>query len=181
MERYKIKIENRGKVEQEDLVLVEELIEHISLINNKEFLTICPKMFYALKPSEIREDEICGFEFTILSSYFKGRIEIKLNKNNNYNVNYYRRLPTKGRFTYELYKKEFDILEKDLLDKFEFCKESSDKEIFVKKGDVVMLNTGFVAIIRKYYSNNKIGIIFDEDSEEIEEFISKENIIKKIR
>ena len=44
-----------------------------------------------------------------------------------------------------------------------------------------MLTTGYVAIIRKYYSNSKIGVVFDEDAEEIEDFISKEEIIKKLR
>ena len=38
-----------------------------------------------------------------------------------------------------------------------------------------------MAIIKKYYSNEKIGIIYDEFSEEVEEYIRKEEIDKIIK
>ena len=38
-----------------------------------------------------------------------------------------------------------------------------------------------VCIIKKYYSNVKIGIIYDEDSEDVEEYIRIEDIDKLIR
>jgi len=178
---YKIKIENRGKVEPEELEITENLIKHLYSATKGDFESISPKMFYILKKEEINEDELCGFEFTILSSSFKGRIEIRQTLTNKYNIYFYRRIPTKIKFTYEYYNKIENVDEKQILCKLEFCKEGDKRDFFVKKGDVVMLNSGYACIIKKYYSNIKIGVVYDEESEEIEDYITKEDILKRLR
>lgn len=177
---YKIKIENKGKVEPEELEFAEDMIKHLYSITKGEFESISPKMFYILSKSEIEEYELGGFEFTILSSSFKGRIEVRKNNIGSFNLYFNKRLPTKGKFTYEFYHKVENILEKDILGRLDFCKEDST-EFFIKKGDVIMLNSGYIAIIRKYYSNSEIGINYDEEDTEVEEYIKKEDILKRIR
>lgn len=181
---YPVKIENRGKCSEEELIFTEEMLDFIcNKLNKGAFMKIDPKMFYVLKKSEIEENELGGFEFTICSSFFKGRIEIRETVDGNYNIYYYKRANTKGKFQYELYNKDLDVPEDKLLSKFDFLNIENEEldNIFLKKGDVVILDTGYVGIIRKYYSNQRIGIVFDEDSEEVEEYIPKTRIVKKMR
>ena len=51
----------------------------------------------------------------------------------------------------------------------------------IATGNVYLLKNGMVCIIKKYYSNVKIGVIYDEDSEDVEEYIRIEDIDKLIR
>ena len=167
--KERIKIENRGKVDEDLLYKTEEFIKQLYFeIDKGDFRKISPKLFYILDYIYLEENEEFGFEFTLLTDIFKGRIEIRKIKNeNNFNVLFYKRYPTKGKFTYTLY------------ETFSFVLEFEEK-IF-KKGDVVLLKSGYMAIIKKYYSNEKIGIIYDEFSEDVEEYIRKEDIDKIIK
>ena len=59
--RY-IKIENRGKVDEELLIKTEEFIKKLSFdLDNGQFQRLCPKMFYILKETELNEYEEFGF------------------------------------------------------------------------------------------------------------------------
>ena len=62
---------------------------------------------------------------------------------------------------------------------FYFILEFEEKTF--KKGDVILLKNGYTAIIEKYYSNDKIGVIFDEYADDVEEYIKKEDIDKIIK
>ena len=178
--RY-IKIENRGKVDEDLLIKTEEFINFINFdLDNGLFIRLCPKMFYILKEKELKDDEEFGFEFTLLSDIFKGRIEIrKVKCLDNFNILFYKRLPTKGRFTYELSKVLSNIPLNEINKQFYFILEFEEKTF--KKGDVILLKNGYTAIIEKYYSNDKIGVIFDEYADDVEEYIKKEDIDKIIK
>ena len=178
--RY-IKIENRGKVDEDLLIKTEEFINFINFdLDNGLFIRLCPKMFYILKEKELKDDEEFGFEFTLLSDIFKGRIEIrKVKCLDNFNILFYKRLPTKGRFTYELSKVLSNIPLNEINKQFYFILEFEEKTF--KKGDVILLKNGYTAIIEKYYSNDRIGVIFDEYADDVEEYIKKEDIDKIIK
>lgn len=181
VKRERIKIENRGKVDEDLLIKTEDFIKKLYFdIDKGDFRKISPKLFYILDYIYLEENEEFGFEFTLLTDIFKGRIEIrKIKDENNFNVLFYKRYPTKGKFTYSLYETKLNIPLEKLNAQFSFVFEFEEK-IF-KKGDVVLLKSGYMAIIKKYYSNEKIGIIYDEFSEEVEEYIRKEEIDKIIK
>lgn len=182
-DKYTVKIENRGKCSEEEVKTTEVLLDYIcNTLQKGAFMKIEPKMFYVLKKSEMEDDEVCGFEFTINSSFYKGRIEIRENVEGNYNIYYNKRINTKGKFTYKLEKVDKDIPEEDLISQFDFLNANKDVEdIMIKKGDVVLLENGYIGIVLKYYSNSSIGISYSEDETEPEEYINKSQIIKKLR
>lgn len=178
--RY-IKIENRGKIEMGLLQKTESFIKELCFdINKGQFSKLSPKMFKVLKPEELTEQEEFGFEFTILFNIFKGRVEIRKQKDLNYfNVLFYKRRQGQGRFEYDLYITKNDIPLSNLNSAFDFIINGEDQKIGT--GNVYLLKNGLVCIIKKYYSNSHIGIIYDEDSEEVEDYIRIEDIEKLLR
>lgn len=176
-----IRIENRGKVDEDLLFITEEFIKFLCYeVDKGDFKKISPKLFYILDKEDLEENEEFGFEFTLLSDIFKGRIEIrKVKCLDNFNILFYKRLPTKGRFTYELSKVLSNIPLNEINKQFYFILEFEEKTF--KKGDVILLKNGYTAIIKKYYSNDKIGVIFDEYADDVEEYIKKEDIDKIIK
>ena len=177
----KVKIENRGKVDAELLSLTETFIKFLCFdLDKGDFKKISPKLFYVLDREYLENNEKFGFEFTILSDIFKGRIEIrKIKDENKYNILFYKRVPSKGRFDYILSKTIPNIPIEELNKQFYFIVEFEEKSF--RKDDIILLKSGYTAIIKKYYSNDKIGIIYDEYSEDIEEYIKKEDIDKLIK
>lgn len=178
--RY-IKIENRGKVDEDLLIKTEEFINFINFdLDNGLFIRLCPKMFYILKEKELKDDEEFGFEFTLLSDIFKGRVEIRKIKNtNNCNIIFNKRFPTKGKFVYNFYDSKLNIPIEKLNEQFEFIIKGENQQI--KTGNIYLLKNGMIGIIKKYYSNSRIGIIYDEYSEEIEDYIRVEDIDKLLK
>lgn len=178
--RY-IKIENRGKINMNLLNKTESFIKRFYFdIDNGQFSKLSPKIFKVLKPEELEEDEEFGFEFTIIFNIFKGRVEIRKQKDLDYfNVLFYKRRQGQGKFEYDLYitKKNIPLLE--LNKAFDFIINGEDQKIGT--GNVYLLKNGLVCIIKKYYSNSHIGIIYDEDSEEVEEYIRIEDIERLLR
>ena len=72
-------------------------------VDKGDFKKISPKLFYILDKEDLEENEEFGFEFTLLSDIFKGRIEIrKVKCLDNFNILFYKRLPITERFTHEL-------------------------------------------------------------------------------
>lgn len=178
--RY-IKIENRGKVDEELLIKTEEFIKKLSFdLDNGQFQRLCPKMFYILKETELNEDEEFGFEFTLLFDIFKGRVEIrKLKDKELYNIHFYKRFPTKGKFIYNLYETKTNIPLQSINIQFDFIIKGENQNI--KTGNIYLLKNGMIAIIKKYYSNSKIGVIYDEFAEDVEDYIRMEDIEKLIK
>ena len=178
--RY-IKIENRGKVEIDLLNKTEEFIKKLCFdLDKGKFFKLDPKMFKVLKPEKLNENEEFGFEFTILFSIFKGRVEIRKQKNLNYfNLYFYKRRLAEGKFEYDLYITKLDIALEDLNKAFEFVIKGENQ--IIKTGNIYLLKNGLVCIIKKLYSNSKIGVIYDESSEEVEDYIRIEDIEKLIR
>lgn len=172
-----IKIENRGKVDEDLLIISENLLKKIYFeVEGGIFQTLCPKMFNILKEEDLREEEICGFEFTLLYDIFKGRVHIKQTKEGLLNVTFFKRYPSKGKFVYELYKEIINISFENLFNQFDFIIKGENRKI--KTGNIYLLKNGLIGIVRKYYSNQKIGIVYDEDSPEIEEYVTIEDFDK---
>lgn len=178
--RY-IKIENRGKIEFSLLQKTENFIKSLYFdINKGAFAKLSPKMFKVLKPEELNDNEEFGFEFTIIFNIFKGRVEIRKQKDLEYfNIYFYKRRPAQGRFEYDLYLTKKDILLENINDAFKFIVKGENQKIAT--GNVYLLKNGLVCIIKKYYSNSHIGIIYDESSEEVEDYIRIEDIEKLLR
>lgn len=174
-DRY-IKIENRGKVELFLLNKTEEFIKFLCFdLDKGKFYKLGPKLFRVLKINELHEDEEFGFEFTIIFNIFKGRVEIRKQKNLDYfNIYFYKRKPSQGKFVYNLYLTKKDISLENINKEFEFLIKGEHQKI--STGNVYLLKNGLVCIIKKYYSNSRIGIIYDEDSEDVEEYIRIEDI-----
>ena len=73
-----IKIENRGKVDEDLLIITEDFLKKLYFeIDKGDFRKISPKLFYVLDYKYLEPDEEFGFEFTLLSDIFKGRVEIR--------------------------------------------------------------------------------------------------------
>lgn len=176
-----VKIENRGKVDIPLLIKTEEFIKFLCFdFQRGSFFNLSPKLFKVLKLEELNENEEFGFEFTVIFNIFKGRVEIRKQKNLNYfNVYFYKRRPAQGKFEYDLYITKNDIALENLNKVFDFLIKGENQKIAT--GNVYLLKNGMVCIIKKYYSNVKIGVIYDEDSEEVEEYIRIEDIDKLIR
>ena len=176
-----IKIENRGKVDISLLNQTEEFIKFLCFdFQRGMFYKLSPKLFKILKLEELNENEEFGFEFTVIFNIFKGRIEIRKQKDLNYfNIYFYKRRPAQGKFEYDLYITKNDITLEDINKAFDFLIKGENQT--VATGKVYLLKNGMVCIIKKYYSNIKIGIIYDEDSEDVEEYIRIEDIDKLIR
>ena len=82
--RY-IKIENRGKVDIPLLNKTENFIKFLYFdFQRGIFSKLSPKLFKVLKYEELKTDEEFGFEFTVLFNIFKGRVEIRKQKNLKY-------------------------------------------------------------------------------------------------
>ena len=173
-----IKIENRGKVEEDLLIITENFIQRFYYdLNFKKFY---PKMFYILKKKELKDNEEFGFIFSVLFDIFKGKISIcKIKNSNCFNIYFYKRHPIKGRFDYNLYKTKENIQEDNIKDEFDFLIKGENQKI--QTGKAYLLKNGMIGIVKKYYSNTKIGIIYDEYSEKIEDFITIEDIEKILK
>jgi hypothetical protein len=178
--RY-VKIENRGKVDIPLLQKTEEFIKFLCFdFQRGMFYKLSPKLFKVLKKEELGENEEFGFEFTVIFNIFKGRIEIRKQKDLDYfNIYFYKRRPAQGRFEYDLYITKKDIILENINKAFDFLIKGENQKIAT--GNVYLLKNGMVCIIKKYYSNVKIGVIYDEDSEDVEEYIRIEDIDKLIR
>lgn len=178
--RY-VKIENRGKIDFSLLSKTEEFIKQLCFdVDKGIFLKLSPKLFKVLKNEELEETEELGFQFTILFNVFKGRVEIRKQRDLDYfNIYFYKRRPAEGKFEYDLYIVKKDIALQDINKEFDFIKKGENRKI--ETGNVYLLKNGLVCIIKKYYSNIKIGVIYDENSEEVEEYIRIEDIDKLIR
>lgn len=176
-----IKIENRGKVNVSLLQKTEEFIKFLCFdFQRGIFYKLSPKLFKVLKESELNQNEEFGFEFTVIFNIFKGRIEIRKQKDLDYfNIYFYKRRPAQGKFEYDLYITKIDISLDNLNKEFDFLIKGESQKIAT--GNVYLLKNGMVCIIKKYYSNVKIGVIYDEDSEDVEEYIRIEDIEKLIR
>ena len=176
-----IKIENRGKVDIPLLNKTEDFIKFLCFdFQRGMFYKLNPKLFKVLKLEDLNQDEEFGFEFTVIFNIFKGRIEIRKQKDLEYfNVYFYKRRPAQGRFEYDLYITKNNIPLEDLNKLFDFLIKGENQKIAT--GNVYLLKNGMVCIIKKYYSNTRIGVIYDEDSEYVEEYIRIEDIDKLIR
>lgn len=176
-----IKIENRGKVDISLLNKTEEFIKFLCFdFQRGIFFKLSPKLFKVLKLKELNDYEEFGFEFTVIFNIFKGRVEIRKQKNLDYfNIYFYKRRPAQGKFEYDLYIVKNGISLENLNKEFDFLIKGENQKIAT--GNVYLLKNGMVCIIKKYYSNTKIGIIYDEDSEDVEEYIKIEDIDKLIR
>lgn len=175
-----VKIENRGKVEEELLFKTEDFLKFLLYDFQKgDFNILNPKMFYVFNEEELKNDEEFGFEFTLFSDIFKGRVEIRKKKNNLFYILFNKRYPTKGKFIYKPYIEKKNIALEDLFNQFDFVIKGESRKI--KTGKVYLLKNGMIGIVKKYYSNSKIGIIYDEYAEEVEEYIKIEDIEKEIR
>ena len=180
--RYKcVKIENRGKVEISLLTKTENFINFLYFEFQKGiFAKLSPKLFKVLKQDELNEDEEFGFEFTIIFNIFKGRVEIRKQKDlEYYNIYFYKRIPAQGKFKYHLYITKKDISLEDINKTFNFLINGENQKIAT--GNVYLLKNGLVCIIKKYYSNERIGVIYDECSEDVEEYIRIEDIEKLLK
>lgn len=178
--KCKIKIENRGKVSPELLEKTEDFINYLYFeLNNGAFKKLSPKLFRVIESSCLKEDEIFGFECTLLFDIFKGRINIIKKKNNLFRILFFKRFPNKGKFSYELYLTKDDISENLINKNLEFIVVGEG--IRVKVGNTYLLKNGLVAIVKKNFSNSKIGVIYDEDSEDVEEYIKIEDIKQLLR
>lgn len=177
-----IKIENRGKVDNDILLSkTEDFIRKLFFeIDNGRFLIFNPKMIYVLKETELNENEELGFRFTLLFDIFKGRVIIaKIKDKDSVNIYFYKRHPIKGRFEYNLYNTKLNIPYNKINNQFNFIITGENLEI--KTGNIYLLKNGIVCIIKKLYSNHKIGVIYDECSEEVEDYIQIEDIDKQIK
>lgn len=176
-----IKIENRGKVDISLLSKTEEFIKFLYFdFQRGIFSKLNPKLFKVLKREELNIEEEFGFEFTVFFDIFKGRVEIRKQKDLDYfNIYFYKRKPTQGKFEYNLYITKKDVILDKLNEAFDFLIKGENQKIVT--GNVYLLKNGMVCIIKKYYSNSKIGVIYDEDSEDVEEYVRIEDIEKLIR
>lgn len=178
--RY-VKIENRGKIDIPLLNKTEEFIKFLCFdFQRGMFYKLSPKLFKVLKVEGLDESEEFGFEFTVIFNIFKGRIQIRKQKNLEYfNIYFYKRRLAQGKFEYDLYITKKDVPLEDINKTFDFLIKGENQKIAT--GNVYLLKNGMVCIIKKYYSNVKIGVVYDEDSEDVEEYIRIEDIDKLIR
>lgn len=175
-----VKIENRGKVEEELLFKTEDFLKFLLYDFQKgDFNILNPKMFYVFNEEELKKDDDFGFEFTLFSDIFKGRVEIRKKKDNSFSILFNKRYPAKGKFIYKPYIEKKNIALEDLFKQFDFVIKGENRQI--KTGKVYLLKNGMVGIVRKYYSNSKIGIVYDEYASEVEEFVKIEDIEEEIR
>lgn len=179
--RNSVKIENRGKVELFLLLQTEQFINNLYYYLDKgNFRKLEPKLFRVLKKEQLNDNEEFGFEFIVLFNIFKGKIEIRKQKDLNYfNIKFYKRYASEGHFIYKFYMEKNNIKEDDINKALEFIIKGENK--IVRTGGIYLLKNGLVCIIKKYYSNSKIGVIYDETSEDIEEYIRIEDIEELIR
>ena len=84
-----------------------------------------------------------------------------------------------GKFGYNFYDSKLNIPIEKLNEQFEFIIKGENQQI--KTGNIYLLKNGMIGIIKKYYSNSRIGIIYDECSEEIEDYIRVEDIDKLLK
>lgn len=179
--KEQIRIENKGKISKNRYELTEELIQKIVYgLGENSLIKFCPKMYNICTLDNLTEEESIGFYFTLLFDIFKGKVYIKKQKNKQlYNLDFYRRFPTKEKFTYSLTKQIKDIHLQDIVRQFNFIIVGENQNI--KTGNIYLLKSGLVGIIRKYYSNIHIGISYDEYNPDIEDFIGVEDIEALIR
>lgn len=176
-----IKIENRGKVSRERLAKTEELMKKVTYqLDRGRFQNLCPKMYMVLTKEELESNESIGFQVTLFFDIFKGHVHIKKQKGVDlYNIDFLKRYPAEGKFMYKLSKQIKDVPFQDLFNQFKFMIEGENQKL--RTGNVYLLKNGLVAILVKYYSNDKLGIKYDEYAEDIEEFITIEDIDSLIR
>lgn len=181
------KIENKGKVTEEEFQISKDILGIISKIDKFTFLSFLPKCIFSLKREDLQENEKGGILFNVTGEYLKGRVRICKNIDGLYNLYFFKKTLKDKKVFFKEYKNEFNIRERDLVSTMEFIDEGEENKIeekikiSLKKGDVCLLDDGFVCIIRNYFSNEKIGVVYDEDDIEPKDFISKERIIKVIR
>ena len=183
MQNIQIQIENRGKVSIDRYELTIKWIENIIYGLGSKFSLekFDPKMIYILPKEELSQEESLGFSFTLFSNLFKGHVAIKKIKGEElFNIAFYRRLPTKIRFTYKLSKSFEKVGLYDIIKQFNFVVIGENNHS-IKIGNVYLLKNGLIAIVKKYYSNDKIGVVFDEFAPNIEEYISVEDLDSLIR